>query len=57
MDPIQKEHIFLRVGEEFLVTSFKKRYYCTKVSLENLKLRLQLFHGFDCKIFFASITL
>ena len=51
MDLIQKQHIFLRVGEEFSVTSFKKRYYCTKVSLENIKSRLQFIHGSDCEIF------
>ena len=47
MDPIQKEHIILQVSEEFSVTSFKKRYYCSKVSLENLK----FFHGLDSAIF------
>ena len=51
MDPIQKEHIILRVSEEFSVTSFKKRYYCSKVSLENLKFRLKSFHGLDSTIF------
>ena len=51
MDPIQKEHIILRVSEEFLVTSFKKHYYCSKVSLENLKFRLKSFHGLDSTIF------
>ena len=51
MEPAQKEHIFLRVSEEFSVISFKKRYYCTKISLENIKLRLKLAHGSDCQIF------
>ena len=52
MDSIQKEHIILRVSEEFSVTSFKKRYYCSKVSLENLKFHLKSFHGLDSAIFF-----
>ena len=51
MEPTQKEHIFLRVSEEFSVTTFKKRYYCTKISLENLKFRLKSVHGPDCEIF------
>ena len=51
MEPAQKEHIFLRLSEEFSVTSFKKRYYCTKISLENLRFCLQSVHSFDCKIF------
>ena len=51
MDPIHKEHIILRVSEEFSVTSFKKHYYCSKVSLENLKFCLKSFHGFDSTIF------
>ena len=51
MESIQKEHIFLRVSEEFSVTSFKKHYYCTKVSLENLKFHLRSVHGSDCNIF------
>ena len=51
MDSIQKEHIILRVSEEFSVTSFKKRYYGSKVSLENLKFRLKSFHGLDSAIF------
>ena len=51
MEAAQKEHIFLRVSEEFSVTTFKKRYYCTKISLENLKFRLQSVHGPDCEIF------
>ena len=51
MDPIQEEHIILRVSEEFSVTSFKKHYYCSKVSLENLKFCLKCFHGLDSTIF------
>ena len=51
MDPIQKERIFLRVSEEFSETSFKKRYYCSKVPLESLKFHLKSFHGFDSTIF------
>ena len=51
MDPAQKEHIILQVSEEFLVTSFKKHYYCSKISLENLKFCLKSFHGSDSTIF------
>ena len=51
MDLIQKEHIIFRVSEEFSVTSFKKHYYCSKVSLENLKFHLESFHGSDSVIF------
>ena len=51
MDPIQKEHIILRVSEEFLVTSFKKHYHRSKVSPENLKFHLKSFHGLDSTIF------
>ena len=51
MDPIQKEYIILRVSEEFSVNSFKKHYYCSKVSLENLKFRLKSFHGLDSAMF------
>ena len=51
MDPIEKEHIILRVSEEFSVTSFKKCYYCSKVSLANLKFHLKPFHGLDSTIF------
>ena len=51
MDSIQKEHIIPRVSEEFSVTSFKKHYYCSKVSLENLKFRLKSLHSLDSAIF------
>ena len=51
MEPAQNEHVFLRVSEEFSVISFEKHHYCTKISLENLKLRLKLAHGPDCQIF------
>ena len=51
MDPVQKECIFLWVSEEFSVTSLKKHYYCSKVSLENLKFHLKSFHGSDSAIF------
>ena len=52
MDSIQKEHTTLRVSEEFSVTFFNKRYYCSKVSLENLKFHPKSFHGLDYAIFF-----
>ena len=51
MDSLQKEHIFLRVSEEFSVISFKKCYYCSKISLEDLKFQLKSFHGSDSTIF------
>ena len=39
------------ISQEFSVTYFKKHYYCSKVSLENLKFRLKSFHGLDPTIF------
>ena len=49
--PNKFAHIILRVSEEFSVTSFKKHYYCSKISLENLKFHLKSFHGLDSAIF------
>ena len=43
--------LFFELVKSFSVTSFKKRYYCSKVSLENLKFHLKSFHGFDSTIF------
>ena len=51
MDFEQKQYIFNRVSEEFNVSRVKKRYYCDKISLEQLSVKFRAFHGNDAQIF------
>ena len=51
MDFEQKQYIFNRVSEEFNVSRVKKRYYCDKISLEQLSAKFLAFHGNDAQIF------
>ena len=51
MDFEQKQYIFNRVSEEFNVSRVKKRYYCDKISLEQLSVKFLAFHGNDAQIF------
>ena len=47
----QKQYIFNRISEEFNVSTFKKRYYCDKIPLEELKMKFFAYHGHDSQIF------
>ena len=47
----QKQYIFNRISEEFNVSTFKKRYYCDKIPLEQLNLKFLAYHGHDSQIF------
>ena len=47
----QKQYTFNRISEEFNVSTFKKRYYCDKILLEQLKTKFFAYHGHDSQIF------
>ena len=51
MDFKQKQYIFNRVSEEFNVSRVKKRYYCDKISLEQLSVKFLVFHSNNAQIF------
>ena len=45
MEKHKKDSIYERVQLDFGVNVFKKYYYCSGLSLENLKKKLKLRHG------------
>ena len=51
MESQQKQYIFSRISEEFNVFTFKKRYYCDKIPLEQLKTKFLAYHGQDSQVF------
>ena len=51
MDKHRKDRIYQRVQSEFGVNVFTRSYYCSGLSLENLKSKLKVKHGQECGIF------
>ena len=47
----RKDRIYQRVQSEFGVNVFTRSYYCSGLSLENLKSKLKVKHGQECGIF------
>ena len=50
MEKHRKDHIYERVQSEFGVNVFRHYYYCSGLSLENLKTKLKIRHGQECRI-------
>ena len=50
MDLKKKDHIYERVQSDFGVNVFRCYYYCSGLSLENLKRKLKIRHGQKCSI-------
>ena len=51
MEKRRKDHIYQRVQSEFGANVFTCSYYCSGLSLENLKSKLKVKHGQECRIF------
>ena len=51
MEKHRKDHIYQRVQSEFGVNVFTRSYYCSGLSLENLKSKLKVKHEQECGIF------
>ena len=51
MEKHRKDRIYQRVQSEFGVNVFTRSYYCSGLSLENLKSKLKVKHGQECGIF------
>ena len=50
MEKHRKDCIYERVQSDFGVNVFRHYYYCLEVSLENLKRKLKIRHGLECRI-------
>ena len=50
MEKHRKDSIYERVQLDFGVNVFRRYYYCSGLSLENLKRKLKIRHGQDCII-------
>ena len=50
MEKHRKDHIYERVQSDFWVNVFSQYYYCSGLSLENLKRKLKIRHGQECRI-------
>ena len=50
MEKRRKDSIYERVKLDFGVNVFRRYYYCSGLSLENLKRKLKIGHGQDCII-------
>ena len=48
MEKRRKDSIYERVQLDFGVNVFRRYYYCSGLSLENLKRKLKIRHGQDC---------
>ena len=51
MEKHRKDRIYQRVQSEFGANVFTRSYYCSGLSLENLKSKLKVKHGQECRIF------
>ena len=50
MEKHRKDRIYERVQSDFGVNVFRCYYYCLGLSLENLKRKLKIRHGQECRI-------
>ena len=50
MEKHRKDSIYERVQSDFGVNVFRCYYYCSGLSLENLKRKLKIRHGQECRI-------
>ena len=50
MEKHRKDRIYQRVQSDFGVNVFRHYYYCSGLSLENLKSKLKVKHGEECRI-------
>ena len=50
MEKHRKDRIYQRVQSDFGVIVFRCYYYCSGLSLENLKNKLKVKHGQECRI-------
>ena len=50
MEKHRKDRIYQRVQSDFGVNVFRRYYYCSGLSLENLKRKLKIKHGQECRI-------
>ena len=50
MEKHRKDSIYERVQSDFGVNVFRWYYYCSGLSLENLKMKLKIRHGQECRI-------
>ena len=50
MEKHRKDSIYERVQSDFGVNVFRGYYYCSGLSLENLKRKLKIRHGQECRI-------
>ena len=50
MEKHRKDRIYERVQSDFGVNVFRHYYYCSGLSLENLKRKLKIRHGQECRI-------
>ena len=50
MDKHGKDSIYERVQSDFGVNVFRRYYYCSGLLLENLKRKLKIRHGQECRI-------
>ena len=50
MEKHRKDRIYERVQSDFGVNVFRHYYYCLVLSLENLKRKLKIRHGQECRI-------
>ena len=50
MEKHRKDSIYERVQSDFGVNVFRQYFYCSGLSLENLKRKLKIRHGQECRI-------
>ena len=50
MEKHRKDRIYQRVQSDFGVIVFRRYYYCSGLSLENLKSKLKVKHEQECRI-------
>ena len=50
MEKHRKDCIYGRVQSDFGVNAFRQYYYCSGLLLENLKRKLTIRHGQECRI-------
>ena len=50
MEKHRKDHIYERVQSAFGLNVFRCYYYCSGLLLENLKRKLKIRHGQECRI-------
>ena len=50
MEKHGKDRIYQRVQSDFGVNGFRRYSYCSELSLENLKSKLKVKHGQECRI-------